>query len=459
MRRKLVKYTYDFRSGNIARGGCAAAIIDVVKYDGPANVFAWKHPNSELSTWTQLIVNETQEAVLFKGGEALDLFGAGRHTLSTPNIPLLQSLINIPFGGRSPFAAEIWFVNKLNTLDIKWGTASPLQLQDPKYNVILPVRSFGQFGLQIEDARKFLLKLIGTLPIFDKEAMTKYFRGVLMMNIRELITSYIVHKRISILEMNAFIGEIASHVMERSASVFAEYGVRLLNFYVESINVPDDDPATARLKEALAKKAEMDIMGYTYQQERTFDTLEGAARNDGMGGGVMNAGMGLGMGFGLGGNLGQVMSMLTNQFQVPSGKSCPSCHAMNEGEAQFCASCGYRYAPPAAAQTSAPQTVTCSHCGNSMPARAKFCPHCGDLYSACPKCGADNPENAARCGQCGTSLGPQINCHSCGEPLSGEAKFCMNCGTSTSLTCSRCQHDIKPNQKFCLECGNELSRG
>lgn len=238
------------------------AIVDVVKHDGNADIFAWKYPNQELGTWTQLIVNESQEAILFKGGQALDLFGAGRHTLETQNIPLLQTVVNVPFGGKSPFTAEVWFVNKINSLDVKWGTTAPLQLQDPKYEIIVGVRSFGQFGVKIEDTRKFLLKLIGTVPVFDKDALVKYFRGVLMMNIHELISTYLIHKKISILEINAYIGEMSKHIEQRVGPVFEEYGIRLLNFYIDSINMSDNDPATSRLKEALAKKAEMEILGY-----------------------------------------------------------------------------------------------------------------------------------------------------------------------------------------------------
>ncbi len=145
------------------------AIIEVIKYDGGADVFAWKYPSDELGTWTQLIVNESQEAILFKGGKALDVFGSGRHTLSTANIPLLNKIINLPFGGRSPFTAEVWFINKIFSLDIKWGTATPIQIQDPKYGVFVPVRSNGMFGIQIEDSKKFITKLVGTMKIFDKQ--------------------------------------------------------------------------------------------------------------------------------------------------------------------------------------------------------------------------------------------------------------------------------------------------
>ena len=137
------------------------AIVEVVKYEGGSSVFAWKYPIDDLGTWTQLIVNESQEALLFKGGKALDLFGSGRHTLDTMNIPILNKIINLPFGGKSPFKAEVWYVNKLHKLDIKWGTSSPIQIEDPKYKIFIPLRAFGRFGIKIDDSRKFLVKLVG----------------------------------------------------------------------------------------------------------------------------------------------------------------------------------------------------------------------------------------------------------------------------------------------------------
>jgi membrane protease subunit (stomatin/prohibitin family) len=146
------------------------AFVEVIKYNGSPDVFAWKYPNEKLGTWTQLIVNESQEAVLYKGGQSLDLFTAGRHTLTTANIPLLNKIINLPFGGNSPFAAEVWYINKVHSLEIKWGTASAIQIQDPKYKVFVPVRAHGQFGIQISDSKSFLQKTVGTLSLFDKES-------------------------------------------------------------------------------------------------------------------------------------------------------------------------------------------------------------------------------------------------------------------------------------------------
>lgn len=161
------------------------AIVDVIKYNGSPDIFAWKYPNEELSTWTQLVVSESQEAILFKGGKALDTFESGTYTLDTKNIPILNEIINLPFGGKSPFTAEVWYVNKVNSLDIKWGTATPIQLQDPKYSIFIPVRAFGQFGMRIEDTKQFLIKLVGTLSIFDKENVTQYFRGLYLTKVKD----------------------------------------------------------------------------------------------------------------------------------------------------------------------------------------------------------------------------------------------------------------------------------
>ena len=277
------------------------AVVDVIKYNGGPDVFAWKYPSDELGTWSQLIVNESQEAILFRGGKALDVFQSGRHTLDTPNIPMLNSIINLPFGGRSPFTAEIWFVNKIHNLDIKWGTPTPIQIQDPKYGIFAPVRSNGSFGIQIEDSKKFIIKLVGTLPSFDKSAITKYFRSLYVTKVKDSISEYFVHKKISILEINAYIDEISSEMKEKIEPVLKEYGISLVNFYVNDISVPEDDPAVAKLKEALAKRAEMNIIGYDYNQERSFDTLEGAAKNtSSMSTPFMGAGMGMGMGMGMG---------------------------------------------------------------------------------------------------------------------------------------------------------------
>ncbi|WP_304853845.1 SPFH domain-containing protein [Adlercreutzia caecimuris] len=360
------------------------AIVSVVKYDGSPDVFAWKYPDSELGTWTQLIVNESQQAILFKGGQALDVFEAGRHTLSTANIPFLEALINLPFGGQSPFSAEVWFVNKQFNLDVKWGTPSPIQIQDPVYGVFVPVRSHGIFGLQIDDAKRFLVKLVGTLPAFTKNDIVRYFRGVYVSKVKDAISTYIVEHKVGILEINMYLDELSDYLRERIAPTMADYGISLTNFYVNDISVPEDDPAVVSLKQTLAKRAEMNIIGYNYVQERSFDTLEGAATNPGSGSSdLMGAGLGLGMGFGMGGGFGSAFADMARNLN-PLGQElrCPSCGtAMAQGQ-KFCGQCGRPASTPPAKPAASARF--CTQCGEPMSEGAHFCGRCGMQASDSP---------------------------------------------------------------------------
>jgi len=407
------------------------AIVEVVKYNGTPNVFAWKFPSEELGTWTQLIVNESQEAILLKGGQALDVFPAGRHVLETANIPILNKLVNLPFGGRSPFTAEVWYINKVHSLDIKWGTSSPIQLQDPKFKIFAPVRSFGQFGIQISDSRKFLVKLVGTLPTFDKENIIRFFRGLYLTKVKDGISGYLVRKNVSILEINAYLDELSESLKERIEPVLDEYGIRLVNFYVNDINIPEDDDGVRKLKDALAKRAEMDIVGYSYAQERSFNTLEGAATNPGGGqAGLMGAGMGLGMGVGLGGAFGGQMSGIAQQINTKEQKKCQACGIGMDADKRFCASCGHD-----TQRSSVEEKTTvppCPKCGAKIAGeKVKFCPECGESF-------------VKRCGKCG------------GE-INGTPKFCPECGESLVKKCDKCGVEIKGTLKFCSECGNKIN--
>lgn len=431
------------------------AIVEVVKYNSGPDVFAWKYPSEELGTWTQLIVNESQEAVLFKGGKALDVFGSGRHTLSTNNIPLLNKVINLPFGGRSPFTAEVWYINKAYSLDIKWGTPSPIQIQDPKYGVFIPVRSNGMFGVQIEDSKKFLVKLVGTLPIFDKSSIVKYFRGLYVTKVKDAISSYLVHKKISMLEINAYIDELSDYMKERIEPTIAEYGIKLANFYVNDISIPEDDPALVKLKAALAKRAEMNIVGYSYQQERSFDTLEGAAKNpNSSSASIMGTGIGLGMGVGLGGTVGGAFSSISNEIKTAKSeetKECPECHAQMDVNQRFCGQCGYDSKKEEENKT---EKIVCKNCGSELLSNAKFCPECGKKYNPCPKCGADLEEGADICYVCGYEF--PIKCPNCGKLIEKTSKFCPECGQPLVKRCPKCNTIIEGNPKFCPECGESL---
>ena len=270
-------------------------IIDVVAWSAPEyhdQIYAWKFPENELSTWTQLLVGESQEAVLYRSGAVDGPFGPGRHVLKTENIPILSKLMNLPFG-RSPFTAEVWFVNKAIPLDVKWGTREPILVKDPEHQIVIPVVARGQYGVQIEDSRKFLIKLVGAMPDFSREKLRDYFRGVIITVAKTAIAKEIVKKKVSILEIAAELTALSTAVEAALQDTLEDFGLKLVNFYVSAIDVQEGDKSIETLRAALAKRAEMGIMGYTYQQERSFNAMEGAAGFTAAENGLQSAGGGL----------------------------------------------------------------------------------------------------------------------------------------------------------------------
>lgn len=273
------------------------AIIDVVKWEVNQREYCHKFPSQDLRTGSQLVVNTAQTAIFVKGGLILDEFTAGTYTLKTENLPLLNKLINLPFGKNSPFQAEVWFVNQITRLDMKWGTQQPIQIEDPKYNIIVPVRAFGQYGIKVSNPRKFLESLIGNMSIFTSDSIDSYFKGKLIANLSSTIAKKIIEDRISILEISLHLMEISEFCNTEINKTFEKYGLSLVEFAVMSINVPPEDPSFVKLKEAKATLARLNITGRdVYQMERSFDVLDTAAGNTGLGAQVMGLGVGMGIG-------------------------------------------------------------------------------------------------------------------------------------------------------------------
>lgn len=376
------------------------ALLDVVQWDNTQGDIIHKFPEGAISMGAQLIVRENQEAVLFREGRALDTFGPGRHTLKTGNIPILEKLINLPFGGKSPFPAEVYYVNITEIPNLKWGTKQPIQLLDPTYNLAIPVRAFGAYSIRVKDTKALLMMAIGTWQAYTTEAVGSALRDmVIMPKLQDLISETMIKQNITILKIAAYYDEIGMAGKAKIAEDFTSFGIELVRFAVESINFPEEDESVKRLKKALADKAEINIMGGDdYRMKRTFDTMEKAASGDGMAGGMMGAGMGVGMGQQMGQMMGAAMG--TGQQSQPSQAgqvACPHCRVMNAQNAKFCSSCGKEMTVPGA---------KCPKCGAMAQPGAKFCPECGQNLqsSACPKCNAALQPGAKFCPECGEKI-------------------------------------------------------
>lgn len=296
------------------------ALIDVVKWEVNSSEFCYKFPSDDLRIGTQLVVYTAQTAFFVKGGQICDEFSAGTYTIKTENIPILNKLIKLPFGGDTPFKAEVWFINQISKLDIKWGTPQPIQVEDPRYNIVIPVRAFGQYGFRISNPRLFLETLIGNMTSFTADRIADYFKGKLVAQLNTIIASKISAGQTSILDINSQLMELSEYCEEQLNKVVGKYGIEIIEFSLMSINVPPEDPSLVKLKEAKDMAARLKITGRdVYQMERSFDVLDKAAANTGAGGQMMAMGAGLSAGMGIGNVMGGMaaQNIQTNPIAPP----------------------------------------------------------------------------------------------------------------------------------------------
>ena len=319
-------------------------IADVIKYEGDNSTFIWKHPYEDFNSLTQLIVHESQEAIFMMNGQALDLFGPGRYTLETQNIPLIGKALNQPTGGKTPFHCEVYFINKTEQMAVKWGTDSKVQFMEPTYNFPISIGASGEMSLRADDSRKLLIKLVGTENILTKENLTRYFRAFLMTKVKSYIAQVIREQKISIFEIDERINDMSASLLKMLKPDFEDYGISLERFFVTTIVKPDGestyekfkslhfrqyaDIAEAKIRQktavidaetqaqrtviesqAMATKRQQE--GYTYQQERGFDVAQDVANNEAVGQ-FTNMGVGFGTMAGVGGAVGSVVGGAVN---------------------------------------------------------------------------------------------------------------------------------------------------
>lgn len=383
------------------------ALIDRIKYDGNPSGAQWliyKCPSEKFVLGSQLIVNQGQEALFLKGGKALDLFGPGTHTLTTGNLPLLNKIVNLPFGGKTPFTAEIYYINKTVNLDMKWGTSTPIPIEDPKYGLILNVGARGQYGITIKDSRLFVSRIIGAVPngtTTNPLLIPRYFNGLINAKIKSVTSTYLVKKQISFLEISQYLSELSNQFQDLLSEEFERFGVEIVNFYCESIA-----PRKEEYEKLRNYKEEMALGVNFYQQRRSFDILEKLADNPSAGS-LANAGIGLGMGLGAADKFGNAFSGIiqnvdtSKQEEIDIKKSekkiiCPNCGVENKLGMKFCGNCGSKLVT----------TIICPNCGKEIPEGMKFCGECGRPLGKiqCSSCGFENQPGMKFCGNCGEKL-------------------------------------------------------
>jgi membrane protease subunit (stomatin/prohibitin family) len=347
------------------------SVIEFFDNTGQQIVHRWPETGSTDIKWgSQLIVQESQSAVFFRDGKALDTFGPGRYALSTQNLPLLTGLLSIPFGGTSPFQSEVYFVALKVFTNLHWGTAEPLLFRDAEFSMVR-LRAYGIFSVRVTDAQLFVNKIVGTQNVYTSDALQDFFRNIIVSRLNNLLGETVK----SILDLPKYYDALDAAAKTRVKDDFAQYGVELVDFLINAITPPDE------VQKVIDERTGMGVIGGNmgqYMQFKAARSLEEAAQNPG---GSAGAAAGIGMGAGL----GFMMPGMINQAMQQGAASSAAAGAAGAGVAM----------------------MACPNCHAQIEAGAKFCPECGKSTAAaeCPNCHQPVAAGAKFCGNCGTKLG------------------------------------------------------
>jgi membrane protease subunit (stomatin/prohibitin family) len=369
--------------------------IEVIQWkEDTGEDMVWRFPGSdEIKMGAQLIVSESQCAVFFRDGKALDVFTAGRHTLSTMNLPLLTKLMSWPFGFKSPFQAEVYYVSRRVFTNQKWGTREPVVFRDTEFQMVR-LRAFGIFSIRIIEPQLFVNTIVGTQQRYTTGDVEGFLRDIIVSRLNDVLGETLK----TLLDLPRYYDELGVALKVRVKEDFNRYGLELVDFYINSITPPEDVQKIIDERSGMAAVGDMN----QYMRFKAARAVGDAAKQEG---GSAGEGMGLGMGAGLGMMLpGMVaQAMQGAQQQQPQQGSpgsaamiaCPNCKAQIPAGSQFCSACGSKVMT----------TIACPKCNTQLPAGSKFCSNCGTSLVA------------ALCSKCGTSLAPDAKfCAQCGEP-------------------------------------------
>ncbi len=290
------------------------AVIDVVEAPNQgANELVVRVPQTgsgDFKMGSQVIVRESQTAVFFRDGKALDKFGAGRHTITTANIPLLTNLLEgFLTGGRNVFTAEVYFVNLREFLDLKWGTSEPVTLRDKDLGMAR-LRAFGNYSMQVSDPQLFVNKIVGTQGIYQTSQIEGQLRSIVVSR----LTDVLGEAGVGLLDLPSMFDEIGGAMRAKVLDDFAALGIALKQFFIQSIS------PTEETQKAIDERASMGAIGnmQAYMQYKAAQALGTAAASSGDAGSAMGTGVGLGAGVGLGGVMAQMMGQAMAGGQQPA---------------------------------------------------------------------------------------------------------------------------------------------
>jgi membrane protease subunit (stomatin/prohibitin family) len=387
-------------------------------------VFKW--PDVRIRKFTRAIVDADEMAIFLNTGKVIGTMGPGRHQIDAQELPFLGMFIDAATGGNA-YRAELYFVGTREYPGFAFGGRID-DVQDPQTGLIVTLRVFGDYSLQVKDAVALITNLVGTVDVTDNERVAGWVSDQLLKVMRTAVTTQIVRNGWPILGLSAYTPELEKAVIDAANNQLVTYGVALVRMGNFDVNLSENDETQLK---SLAKDTAYSRLAGGFNQYAAGEMALGAGQGMAKGGGG-DAGAFMAVGLGLGGQLaGGGGQGLAGQGGGPVPPPAPGFAGGGQGFV------GAGPAPAAAAPSTGAATVTCPSCNTVQPAGGKFCPSCGSALPAspghCAACGFDNLGGARFCAQCGQPLGPQtVHCPSCGAEVAPGQRFCASCGAAMS---------------------------
>jgi membrane protease subunit (stomatin/prohibitin family) len=347
--------------------------------------------SADIKFGAQAIVRENQAAIFFRDGKGLDLLGPGRHTLSTLNLPILTRVLSLPYGFKSPFRAEIYFVNLKSFVNVKWGTKEPVAFRDSELGLVR-LRAFGVYAMRIVQPLLFVNSLVGTQGAYNTEQAGRYLREIIVSRFNDMIGEILD----TVLNLPQHYDELGVAIKARVQEDFGKFGILLEDLFINSITPPVEVQKMMDEKSGMGAVGDLD----EFMKYKAAKAMGDAAKQQGDGG-TAGAGMGLGLGAGLGmmmpGILQQSMQATTGPAKAQA-LTCPKCQAQIDPSSRYCSQCGHQIIIE----------NKCPQCGKNLPAKAKFCMFCGGKVEKakahCPHCGKKILPGSIFCNNCGKKI-------------------------------------------------------
>ena len=259
--------------------------IRTVESKSSSDYLIWKYPNREIEVGSQVIVNESEEALLFENGQLIEILDAGRHVIESGNIPGMDGIIRRSIGNNSPIKIDVWFVSKVVSTDYKWGVQ--LQVKDNTHQLIVPVGSYGSILLRIEDPASLVLQVVGKKKQMSKDELKDFLMPSIERSLKEYIAEKIKEGTLDVFNIETTLLEASNQTKDSLEVLFERFGLKVIEFFIQGIEVIGDNPEYKKIKESLADaaslriraKAASDTKGF-YQEEKALNALNKAAEKD-----------------------------------------------------------------------------------------------------------------------------------------------------------------------------------